>query len=74
MRGSSDELVSGMSQAAFDDLHGSDEMAVEKLKHVSTGCVATNMQSACTQHGFGSKWGGVLVNPTATWHVSLRAQ
>jgi hypothetical protein len=37
MGGSSDALVSGMSQAAFDDLHGSDDMAVEKLKHVS-GC------------------------------------
>jgi hypothetical protein len=35
MGGSSDELVSGMSQAAFDSLHGSDEMAVEKLKQVS---------------------------------------
>lgn len=32
MGGSSDELVSGISQAAFDELHGSDEMAVEKLK------------------------------------------
>jgi hypothetical protein len=52
MGGSSDALVSGMSQAAFDDLHGSDEMAVEKLKHVS-GWLSCCLAVMPTQHCIG---------------------